>query len=500
MNDLNKTSSQPTNDIISLTVTEDELRKGLLLYPKNEKKIRVILSEQAWNCGSKNCITHSEPGKRCPKGNWICFRWCPPCIGHKIPDQPCDHKEGYAWHCGSSKCPTHPNPSEKCPDGNGKWFCGRHNPQCGGHDNNVEKCQIGVTTRLPNEAMMTREILFFIRSEAEKKSKCPLSVTTSDNFYVVLINRYLSDYLISPSEEKGREAIEKIGKKFSGPPDPRDNWEVRAVEVWNNQQIPAAFIALRKKLPNPFEAATDILSLANWNTLKIIDTEFMLGGPNLSREQDADVYEGGSNISNLFHWATGVKYCDTPPQDLREFFLSYELWHLEGWDGFEEDPINDLIAEEAGRIFGTMLINATVNYSNLIDSLNDSFIEARAWVGSLLRFRKDKFECFIVSPKITKCKDWWGVRGEFNAWAGNNIHEFFREGMLLEHMKNSDFVKRLIGVYTLIYEADRLPIQNSKLTEDLARGELDDVFEKIARGERISLSRGEEISRKYGER
>lgn len=356
-----------------------------------------------------------------------------------------------------------------------------------------------LATVSPNERAQrgAQEVLEYIRQEA--RTVINVSIPTDCDFYRVLRSRYLSDYLSSPLPTTGIEAIRRIGRPFVGPAHRGDYWEEGALSTWNRQPVPEAFRRLRPRLPAEIESATDILSLSNYADLQIIDVPFLLGHDNRSRDMEAEVYGGGSNMSQLMHWATGVKYSDIPMNDLRELFLGYELWHLEGWYGFLEDPINDLIAEESGRILGTQLRVATIRESNLARSLNSAFDRARVWVGSLLRLRRDELDRFLTSRTAKRCREHWNPKKTFLAWNGQTIYKMLLRGTSLDDVKQSDLVDRFIGVYALIYEADEWErshnrsISNTPLIESMARGELDDVFERIAFGQPVPSSRQSEV-------
>lgn len=371
-----------------------------------------------------------------------------------------------------------------------------------GHDRPVmrvvsqeERRRRTLATVSPNERAQrgAQEVLAYIKHEA--RVPITFSIPTDCAFYRVLRSRYLSDYLSSPSPTTGTQAIERIGRPFAGPAHSGDYWEEGALSTWNRQPVPEAFRRLRPRLPAEIESATDILSRSNCTDLPIVDVPFLLGPDNPSRAMDADVYGGGSNISQLMHWATGVKYSDTPMNDLRELFLGYELWHLEGWDGFLEDPINDLIAEESGRILGTQLRAATITESNLARSLNSAFDRARVWVGSLLRLRRDELDRFLTSRTAKICRFHWDPNNTWLAWNGQTIYGMLLRGTSLDDVKQSNLVDRFIGVYALIYEADEWErshnrrISSTPLIESMARGDLDDVFERIARGQSVPSSR-----------
>jgi hypothetical protein len=215
---------------------------------------------------------------------------------------------------------------------------------------------------------------------------------------------------------------------------------------------------------------------------------------------------GGKNISQLMHWATGVKYADVDPMAMREMFLAYELFHLEGWDIFAEDPINDLISEEAGRIMGSQLQKGEINAGNMEAKLNDGFNEARAWVGSLLRLRQSQYDAWILSEDPSKSNSsnmWWGEIGMTNLWGPDNVFSMLKAGKTVDEVKKWHFVERVIDIYSLIYEAavwesTHGKIKNSKFIENMAKGELDGLFAKVTKGEELTLGDKLDAARKVG--
>src|SRR5262249_27468810 len=150
--------------------------------------------------------------------------------------------------------------------------------------------------------------------------------------YKRLKGHYLTDYLSSPTEATGKDAIGKIGRPMEGRRGAggvevkpqggafrpaKDRWEQNAIEAWNKQPIGMppqirnmGLFGNIKTLPETLEAGTDVLISENVDKLPYVDSPFLLGKPNLATAMDfdADWKFGGQNVSQLMHWATGVKY------------------------------------------------------------------------------------------------------------------------------------------------------------------------------------------------
>lgn len=345
------------------------------------------------------------------------------------------------------------------------------------------------TSKARAEALI---VLTHIKQEAQSRAKTVRSVGTASRFYKRLRSFYLKDYLKRPSPAAGKQAaVDKIGKAFAGPATPGDEWEKHALDFWNKQPIPDFARRLRPRLPAELAAATGILSRANRKELSFIDVPHLVGEANMGTGFDADVAGGGKNISQLMHWATGVKYSDLDKQTLRELFLAYELWHLEAWDVFGEDPVNDFIAEEAGRILGTQLRVGSISKTNLVSQLNLGFGEARAWVGSLLRERRTEFDGWILAEKQEKANMWWGAQPPMDVWGSDTIFSKLKAGQSVDAVKKTSLVERIIGIYTLIFEAGEWESKGGKINNGdfigiMLLGQLNTVFRKLAKGEPVT--------------
>jgi hypothetical protein len=254
-----------------------------------------------------------------------------------------------------------------------------------------------------------------------------------------------------------------------------------------------------KELPPEYHGATDILIKENLDILPYLDVPFLLGEPkDASKDIEADFKEGGKNLSQLMHWATGVKQAGISPEALRELFLLYEVVYMEAWDVFGQDPINDLIAEEQGRLLGVELLKGSEgsirSEADLKPFLNRSFLEARAWVGSLLKMRESELDTHVLSkkPKGTLKYRKKGITRK-SVWK-TTIYQMLSEGLSIESVKKHSLVNSQIEIYTLIYEADQWTkehgqIKLTPLQKKLAEGSLSktmDLFAKQIRNEKIT--------------
>lgn len=365
-------------------------------------------------------------------------------------------------------------------------------------------------------------ILSYIKTEAAKSAENPPAIDPSSTFYKRLKDHYLKDYFANPVKAEGQKALEGIGRQLEGrrsssgievkpkggmwrPAEGR--WEGGAILFWNKTKVPQLPPELRdlsifkniKTLPSELTAATDILIKENVDVLPFIDVPFLLGKPNPgTHEFDIDIVGGGRNVSQLMHWATGVKYAGQTPQAMRELFLAYEIWHLEGWDVFGQDALNDLIAEEQGRMLGAELLKGEdgklKSEADLLPFLNETFLKSRAWVGALLRIRREELEKWILSKKQPKAIEHWDEDRKFYAWnrkeAGvwkpaETIYEMLARGVSVEDVKKSQMVKSQIEIYSLLYEADKWEqtkgtIELTDLEKRLASGKLNNILSLFA--------------------
>ena len=342
-------------------------------------------------------------------------------------------------------------------------------------------------------ARLTEQMLEYIQTEARRRAAEPRRVDPSSKFVQRLEQHYLAEYLDNPNPETGRAAIARIAAPFEGPP--RDAWE-RLGSNFNAESIPDTFKKLRPGLPDQVAAATDVISIANQSILPYVDVPHLLGDLNPSRDIDTEVDYQGRNISDLLHWATGVKYHEIDAEIMRELFVAYEEWHLEQWDVFAEDPVNDIIVEDQGRILGQQLANAEITRANLLDKLNEGFNEARAWVGSVLKIVQNDLDAQITSPEPAETELYF-ASGKQYPYGRTSFHEQLALGWDVETVKGWAITDKYIELYALIYEAESWQREhssfgNSRLLHALVRGELDHVL-AAAHGNREELDRMEQL-------
>ncbi|MEU4195416.1 DUF4157 domain-containing protein [Kribbella sp. NPDC026611] len=378
----------------------------------------------------------------------------------------------------------------------------------------------------------TLEVLAYIKTEAAARAKVPGSINTGSDFYKRLSTKYLANYFASPTAAKGKEAAEqRIGAPLEGAMAdvggheelvvrtkggpwrlPANDWERKAISWLNRQELPAQLDRLKGlpmfrnilALPSKLGAATDILGIENTAHLRYLDIPFLIGEPNTEiNDFDADVRGGGKNISQLMHWATGVKYAAQNQLGLRELFLAYELWHLEGFEVFGQDSINDMIAENEGRMLGAELLKGSAGAlkkkSDLKPFLNRSFRESRAWIGALLRYRRAALDKWITAKEQQPANMHYMEKDA--VWHSFTVYQQLVNGASVADVKASWFVNAVIEIYTLLYEADEWekvhgPIVLTSLEKALIQGKLDSILEVMAKAEVGKASTGDLLKAK----
>jgi hypothetical protein len=340
----------------------------------------------------------------------------------------------------------------------------------------------------------TQRVLEHIRTQAKARAIADQeqSISPDSMLYQRLSQHYLKDYLENPSPAAGKAAIEKVGEQQDpSKADPNDFWEASSAH-WNAHDVPASVKLLLPDAPDQMGAATAILNQENRAAMPYIDAPQMIGNPNTDTGQDSDVFGGGKNISQLMHWGTGVKHAENDPTVMRDLFLAYEMYHLEGWDAFGEDAINDMISEEAGRIMGRQLLDAEIDQGNLGEKLDSGFNEARAWVGSLIKARQGELDAMITSKTVVESEMWYGqIPGNVQWWGDTTIYLELLDGKSVEEICADSRTAHFIEIYSLIYYSDLWQKQNSKIkhsafTQSMLAGKYDTAFEKSVKGEEMS--------------
>lgn len=366
-----------------------------------------------------------------------------------------------------------------------------------------EELAVTVPATKPTVSDSAKAVLACIQKKAQQRAKQGAGSVAGSDFLNALKAHFLNDYLAAPGRDNGLKAIEKLGEaQFLPLPLPRLPSPLPDIYKY----VPKLYVpkGLRDRYPGDYGdwewlyPATQFwiieTPLGNFegkyiDLIPYIDVPFLVGSKNPSTDRDADVKGGGKNLSNVMHWATGMKYWYLPEDAMRELFIGYELWHLEGWDVFGEDAINDLIAEEAGRKFGVRLARddpKITSEDELVQKLDQDFRETRAWVGAMLRLRQKKFDELILAPEPPKAQFWWGQGGRepgvYPPWADasgakKTIRKMLEAGMTVDEVCKTALVKSLTQIYTLIYEATEYgPVGLTDVMKNVVLGEDDDQF------------------------
>jgi hypothetical protein len=349
------------------------------------------------------------------------------------------------------------------------------------------------TPKERNADAETQKVLGYIQAQAKVKAAEPRSIGKDSMLYQRLDQHYLKDYLAAPSAAAGKAATDKIGEQTDAETAAKsdDYWEQNA-PAWNEHQVPPALKLLSSHAPDSMGAATKIMSKENREHLPYLDVPQMVGNPNTDVGADADVHGGGKNVSQLMHWGTGVKYADQDPQAMRDMFLAYEYYHLEGFDKFGEDSINDMISEDAGRNMGRQLQSGEINRDNLQGKLNEGFDESRAWVGKLIKARQSELDAVITSKEVVQSEMWYGaIEGQVQHWGPTTIYLDLQHGKSVEEVCASQLVQHFIDVYALIYYSDLWQkqhgaIQTSNFQDGIVAGKYNKIFEKSVKGQPLT--------------
>jgi hypothetical protein len=338
----------------------------------------------------------------------------------------------------------------------------------------------------------TKKVLEHIRTQAKARAKSGGAIAKDSMLQKRLQEFYLKDYLANPNKDTGKQAVEKVGAQIDpATADQSDYWEAGA-SGWNSHPVPPGLKLLIPGAPDEMGAGTDALSKKNRAELPYLDAPQMIGKPNTDTGADADVYGGGKNISQLMHWATGVKHSAADPDTMRDLFLAYEYYHLEGFDKFGEDSINDMISEDAGRIMGRQLQAGEINSGNLNGKLNEGFDEAAAWVGSLIKARQGELDGVITSKTVVESQMWWGHMPEKVQWWGDStIYLDLLGGKSVEEVQADARTEHFIGIYSLIYHSEQWQKENQKIkhsnfTESMLDHKYDKVFEKSVKNQELT--------------
>lgn len=325
-----------------------------------------------------------------------------------------------------------------------------------------------------------QELIGWIKAEAARQVVAdPVAIDVNSSWYRDLLrDLYLAPYLAAPSPAAGAHAVQLLGLQWEG------------LTQFNKLVVPSLLGEVLEGLPPQLGAATGVVRPAIAAICPNIDGGFLLGKASVAGLAN-DPLLGGRNWSQMMHWATGVKYHHVNPDTMHVLFLGYEIWHMEGWEVFGEDAINDLIAEEQGRLLGRMLAAGEITAANMAAKILESAVAARAWVGSLIAHRRDELDAFVAATAQQPVSPWLagGVFGiepaEEGIWSNATLFQELASGKTVAQVKNGDFVKQLIGIYRLIAEAERYEAAHGAFVKppllvNLLDHQFDDLLSELA--------------------
>jgi hypothetical protein len=324
----------------------------------------------------------------------------------------------------------------------------------------------GVTTpKAPQKPIPPQNLVELVQSLAEARANQRPRTDSKSKFITELRDTYLKDYLQNPTPSAGRAAVATIGSVEGSPRERRVHREVEWSDIMVDVHVPRVFRRNHPEVPKRISAAVHMLKNRNLN---LIDVPHLLGADNLKAitDQDGDWGAGGRNLSQLMHWGTGVGGALKQADTVRDLFVAYEKFHEEGWSNLNEDPINDLIAEEQGRLLGLLVSAGKVTNENLVQLVDETFQEARAWTGAVLRLRRPDFKK-LVSAENYKGVPFWG--------SFSTLKQLSAQG---KDLSRQGVTHHLAGLMALTLEADAWerrhgPIHISPFIKKLVQGQLD---------------------------
>ncbi len=134
-----------------------------------------------------------------------------------------------------------------------------------------------------------------------------------------------------------------------------------------------------------------------------IDTPSLLGTPApgvVTATEFLDPWSQGPNPTQIIHFASGIKWSWAPAALVRWYFIHYEEVSEEGWQIFGLDSLNDIIAEEGGRLLAEDLNRGKSCSGGKID-LDPYFARGRAFLrGELSESRLEAMALRVHLPNL----------------------------------------------------------------------------------------------------
>ena len=136
-----------------------------------------------------------------------------------------------------------------------------------------------------------------------------------------------------------------------------------------------------------------------------IDSPSFLGSPapgSVTSTGFFDPWSQGPNPTDLMHFAAGIKWNWAPSFIVQWYFVHYERVTEEGWQLFGLDALNDVIAEEGGRLFAIDLKagRASCSSAGVVD-LDPYFRQGRSFLRSQLNADElDRLAMRVYQPHM----------------------------------------------------------------------------------------------------
>ncbi|MCP4134167.1 MAG: DUF4157 domain-containing protein [bacterium] len=251
------------------------------------------------------------------------------------------------------------------------------------------------------------------------------SPSATGKFEKWLTEEYLKDYLKKPGEATAKKALERMTVAGHG-----------GFKTYG-------YALLR-----------GMASSAKAKHISYIDSPHFLGTPSSSSVTATgffDPWSQGPNLTDIMHFAAGLKWAWAPSAIVQWFFVYYEKKTKEGWQLFGLDALNDIIAEEGARLFARDLLAGTVRATGGSVDLDPYFVKGRKFLKSELNQRDlDRVALRVFQPNMvigTKA-DGSGVINR-KLW-NNTIMEQVMAGQTDPNILNSPDGKILTMLYHLI--------------------------------------------------
>lgn len=209
------------------------------------------------------------------------------------------------------------------------------------------------------EGYRARALVIVNRIKANASALSIPSPPASGAFENWLSNEYLANYCTAPNSRTADAAIEQI------------------TEVGSGGFSHYGFGLLR-----------GMADRANAAGISYIDSPYLLGTPAPIVTGPGgelwDPWSQGPNLTQLMHFAAGMKWSWAPAFIIQWYFVHYEQTSREGWQLFGLDSLNDVIAEEGSRLFAEDLKGASATCSGGMIDLDSYFARGRSFLRSQL--------------------------------------------------------------------------------------------------------------------